>query len=375
MTLELSRHEPAVAAPSAVHWFLDARPTLIDGVEEMPGLDAKPMLYQPNSGKYASLTPTAAKVSRLFDGSRTGREIFDYIGIDTDHDAAGRIAEVAAELRQLGFLTEPAHQEDTRTKISRFALREHMWRWELIKNASKYLEPLAAPLRRFTPRALMTTWAIFSLIGIAVGVYALTHVRVETIPSRIWLLFPILVLQIAVHEFAHAIVCQYQRVPVRSVGFGLMLYVMPVGYVDRTDSHRVKSRSGRVAISLAGPMSDQIWFGVAGVIALTAGPSVSTMAVVMMIFQILLTIMNFNPLTPSDGYHAATAALGIVNLRGKSFALVVHRIFRAPLPTNLQRISARERRIMTGYGVLCLLFALLLGAMAVRSVTHLIGVL
>lgn len=375
MTMNVSAPEPALARPAADAWFLDARPTLLPGVEELPGLDNKPMLYQPISGKYVALTPAAVKISRMFDGSRTGREILARIGVTPQDDAAPRVARMAAELRQLGFLTEPAHAEDTRTRISRFAAREHMWRWELVRDAGRFLEPLAAPLRRFSGLSLIAVWSMFTIAGLVTGIYAITHVRVEAMPPHLWLVLPILVLQIVIHEFAHAIVCQYLGAPVRSAGFGLMLYVMPVGYVDRTDSHRVTSRSGRVAISLAGPMSDQIWFGVTGLVALSAGPELRSFAVVLMVLQILLTIMNFNPLTPSDGYHAATAAFGIVNLRGKSFALLLHRVIHSPLPPTLERISTRERRIMTGYGALCLLFALALGVAAVRTAIRVIGVL
>lgn len=374
MTLDLSRREPDVADP-AVTWFLSASPDLTPGVEHLPGLDGKPMLHNPGTGKYVSVTPTAAKLAVRFDGARTGAEILDSLALTPQDPTSLRIATMAQELRQLGFLCEPPTTEDVRIRLSRFALREHMPRLPLVTDISRLLEPLVAPARRVGARALITTWLLLAGVGATLGVYALTHVRVEAMPEHLWVLMPIIVIQIAVHELAHAVVCQYQRVPVRSAGIGLMLYVMPVGYVDRTDSHRVTSRAGRVMISVAGPLSDQVWFGVTGIVALTASSPVRELAVVLLVFQVFLTAMNLNPLTPSDGYHATTAALGIVNLRGKSLALVVHRLFRTPLPQHLERIGIRERRIMAGYGIACLAFALLLAAVAIRSLSHLIGAL
>lgn len=360
---------------AALDWFLASQPTLAADVESLPGLDGKPMLFNPDTGRYVSVTPAAVKISTRFDGTRSGRQILGALRLTPESDAARRIARMAYELRQAEFLTEPAVAEGHRVRASRFAFRDHMPRKELITNVSPLLEPVVRPLRRIGARPLVLGWSLVSVLGLLTGIWALTHVRVTHMPGHIWLLLPILAVQIAVHEGAHAVVCQYLGAPVRSAGVALMLYFMPVGYVDRTDTHRVQSRSGRTLIALAGPLSDQIWFGVAGVVALTAPTDIATMAMVLLVFQALLTVMNFNPFTPSDGYHAVTSAFGLVNLRGKSFALIVHFVTRAPLPPPLERTTTRERSIMVGYGIACFLFALLLAAVALNSVAHTIEVL
>jgi len=374
MTIDLTRPEPGLDE-SAVSWFLLTTPELGVDIEHVPGLDGRPMLHDPTRGRYVALTPAADRLTLRFDGHSTGADIVRRAGWSQADPVIARVAVMASELRQLGFLTEPAHAEGLRIRASRFALKEHLVRFPLVTDVGRFLEPVVAPARRVPSTAIVTAWVTLSLLGLAVGAVALTHVRVDAMPPHAWLLLPLLVLQIVLHELSHALVCQFHRAPVRSAGVGLMLYVLPVGYVDRTDSHRVRGRPARVLISLAGPISDQIWFGVAGVVALTAGTGTSDMAVVMLVFQVLLTAMNLNPFTPSDGYHAVTAAYGVTNLRGKSLALVVHHVLGSPLPAHLLRVSDRERRVMVGYGLACLAFALVIALAVARSLVHLIGAL
>ena len=357
----------------SLDWFLTARLQLQDDVETLTGLDERQLMYRPATRKYVNATRGAARVAATFDGTRNGHEILAALGVDIHADAAARLARMAHDLRQAGFLTDEPAMEDFRGRATRFARKEHMFRFPLIRDVTPLLEPAAGFLRQYAARTLVMLWAALALAGIAIGTLAMFTVRVDSMPEHVWLLLPLLFAQIAIHESAHAIVCQYLRVPVREAGIALMLYFLPVGYVDRTDAYRVRSRSGRIMIALAGPLSDQIWFGVVGIIALTGPPQIAAYAVAMMVFQILLTVMNFNPFTPSDGYHAASAALGLINLRGNAFALIVHWILRADLPAHLAQSTRREITIMVSYGIVCLLFALLLAAFTARTILTLLG--
>jgi putative peptide zinc metalloprotease protein len=365
--------DPRDGSTSPAGWFLDASPTLKPEVEHLTGLDDRPLLFLPSAGRYMTITPSAERVAALFTGLSTGRSILATLGVKEHDPAAERIALMAVELRQSGFLTEPKVEGDLRNRVSRFALREHLYRFPLLRDVSPLLEPVAGPLRRIQPAALTGIWVLLALGGVVTGAWAFALVRVDAVPPHLWVLLPVIFVQIVIHETAHALVCQYLRVPVREAGIGLMFYFMPVGYVDRTDAYRVRSKSGRVMIAMAGPLSDQIWFGVAGVVALTAEPPVSGLAVVLMVFQVLLTLMNFNPLAPSDGYHAASALAGLVNLRGNSLALLVHSAIRTPLPPHLTNLGTRDRRVMFAYGGACIVFALLLATAMVRSALQLIG--
>lgn len=348
-------------------WFLDSRHRLNDHVERTAGLDDRALLYDAARGKYMALSPSAGVLVPHFDGTRTGAEVLGQLRRAPTREQAERVARLFHDLRQSGFLVELPVREDARRATARFARREHMFRFPLIKNVDRFLEPVTAPLRRVPSAVLVIAWLILAAIGLGFGVAGLTTTTVMTMPAGLWVVPVILGAQIAVHELAHAMVCQYLRVPAREAGVGLMLYFLPVGYVDRTDSYRVRSRSGRVLIALAGPLSDQIWFGVTGMVALTAPDPVSHVAVVLMVGQVLLTVMNFNPLTPSDGYHAVTAALGIINMRGNALSYIVHLVLRTPLPTHFGTKGRAERVWLVVYAVGCLGFVVIAAHAAVQT--------
>lgn len=189
MTMDLTRPEPGLDE-SAVRWFLMTTPELAADVEHVPGLDGRPMLHDPHRGRYVALTPGADRLTLCFDGQTTGADIVSRAGWSQGDPVVARVAVMASELRQLGFLTEPAQDEDVRARASRFALKEHLVRFPLVTDVGRVLEPVVAPARRVSATAIVSVWLTLGLIGLAVGAFALTHVRVETMPPTRGCCFP-----------------------------------------------------------------------------------------------------------------------------------------------------------------------------------------
>ena len=354
--------------PDLTRWFLDTPHQVKPEVEHTLGLDDKNLLFDPARGKYLALSPSAGALVASLDGTRTGRQLLAERSATATPQQIERVARLLDDIRQSGFLTEAPRAEGARQATARFARREHLLRLPLITDIGRWLEPVVAPLRTVPGALLSWIWIGLAGLGIAIGLVGLTTAYVPRMPGHLWVVPVVLAAQIAVHELAHALVCQYLRAPAREAGIGLMFYFMPVGYVDRTDSYRVRSRAGRVMISLAGPLSDQIWFGVAGVVALTAPQPVASLAVLVMVSQLFLTAMNFNPLSPSDGYHAVTASLGIINLRGNALSYIVHLVLRTPLPTHFETKGRVERGWLIAYAAACLGFVALALTFTVRAV-------
>ncbi|MFB9720866.1 PqqD family peptide modification chaperone [Planobispora longispora] len=341
-------------------------------VEVITGIDDRPLLFNPDSGRYVALTPAGARMLGLLDGSRTGAAIADRLAGGRE-DLRERIDVFLGDLRQAGVLTVEPKEPDRKSRILRFSLREHMPRLKLTGRIEHIMEPVAALLRRIPPRLLTGAVLALVLAGLVIGGYALTHPEGRAYPALWWVALPILIVQVIFHEAAHALACQYLRAPIREAGVGLMLYFMPVAYVDRTDAYRIRSRAGRVMIALAGPFSDQIWFGVTGVIALTVPGTVGDIAYVLLVFQALLTVVNLNPLLPSDGYHAAAAAVRAVNLRGRAFAYLSHVVLRSPLPSSMHGLGAWKRAGYLTFGALCLLYAVGLAVLVVNNLWSMVG--
>ncbi|WP_223841056.1 M50 family metallopeptidase [Kocuria sp. cx-116] len=352
---------------AVVTWFLTTPHQLKLHVERTHGLDDRDLLYDPARGKYLALSGSAGALISHFDGTRTGTDVLAQLRQEPTRAQTERVARLFHDIRQNGFLTEPPLNERGREVTARFARREHMFRFPMVRNVGRFLEPVTSPWLSVPPLALVIGWLLLAATGVGFGIAGLTSTEVRSMPTNLWVVPLVMAAQIAAHELAHAMVCQYLRVPAREAGVALMLYFLPVGYVDRTDSYRVRSRSGRIMIAMAGPLSDQVWFGAAGVLALTAPDPVAHMAVVVMVCQILLTVMNFNPLTPSDGYHAVTAALGIINMRGNALLYAVHLVLHTPLPTNFDAKGPTERAWLLVYAVGCLGFVVIALLSIVRA--------
>lgn len=356
------------------HWFTTTRHQLRPDVELLPGLDEKPLLFIQDTGKYIAIGPGMRHILPLLDGSLDGTQIARRTAPGIDQSLVHqRLAESMHELRQAGALTEQPIAEPGRRSVARFMRREHLLRLPLTRSIDRWLEAPIAPLRSISGAWLAGVWFIAAALGLATGGYALLTAGANwQMPEHLWVLYVVLFIQIAFHELSHAVVCQYLRVPVREAGVGLMLYIMPVGYVDRTDSYRVRDRKSRAFLSLAGPVNDQIWFGVTGLIAIFAPPQISHLAFAMLGLQVLLTLMNFNPLVPSDGYHALCAITGAVNFRGKALSYLTHRLLRLPLTETQRNITGKQARGYVWYALGCIFFLTLLIAGMFRTISTIV---
>ncbi|MGW8975683.1 PqqD family peptide modification chaperone [Streptomyces platensis] len=357
--------------------WLDTAPlALRDTVEQMEGVDGRPLLFDVATGRYVAVSKAGTVVLSLLDGAPTAKEVARRIASSSSGDPQhieDSVARFFTELRQAGVLTiDPSTGQSRRERAMRYSLRQRMPRKALTRSVHVLLEPVARGLRRLPTGLVVGVWLLLVAAGVTVAGYALAVRGAPQYTSWSWLAVLLLTAQIAVHELGHALVCQYLRVPVREAGVTLMLYVMPVAYVDRTDAYRVRHRAPRVLIALAGPLSDAIWAGVAGVVLLTTNGAVHDVAGALMQLQVLLMLVNLNPLLPSDGYHALEAAMGSINLRGRSFGYLLHLVTRAPLPSHLEASGRAKRVGYFAFGSLCLTYGVVLVGVVVTWWWHVI---
>jgi putative peptide zinc metalloprotease protein len=356
--------------------WLDTEPlNLRDTIELTDGLDGRPLLFDADTGKYVAVSKTGTVILSLFDGKATARDVVSRVTTSSSADperVETAVVRFLTEIRQAGVLTLEPQDETRRERVLKYSLRQRMPRKPLTRSVHVLLEPVAKVLQKLPVPAVVGMWLLLTCAGLTTAGYALAT---RSLPDyTVWsgLAALLLILQIAIHELAHALVCQSLRVPVREAGITLMLYVMPVAYVDRTDAYRVKGRSPRALIALAGPMSDAIWAGLTGLVLLTTTGRVHDVAGALLQLQVLLMIVNLNPLLPSDGYHALESAMGSVNLRGRSFAFLVHLITRAPLPSHLL-VSSKPKRVgYCAFGILCALYGVFMAGVILTWWWHLI---
>lgn len=366
-------------------------PRLRRGVSLIVGVDNQPMLFDSDSGKYHRLGAAAAFIVNQFDGVRTLPTIIEQLPQDIDEAGAKRITSLVDNLRDKSLLAgseavpvapvAPApirrtHGRHTAQPRQARHLKVHQprrsggWWLPRIIIARKYhriVAPVVTLLQRLPARVLSWVFLALAVCGYAAGALALTSLAGGPRPGVLVLVTAVAIqlVSILLHESWHAIVAGYLGTPIRGLGVALMFWVIPIAYVDRTDSYRVRSRLGLTMLALAGIFSDGVVCGLEAAVAWASSGAVRQVALTLCAFQLTMLITNLNPLTQSDGVAAAEAATGSVNLRGRSMFVLRCVVTRRPLPPALAGMRPAVRWGYFVYGLLCALLSLLAFVMSI----------
>lgn len=356
---------------------------LRDGIEILRGMDDTPLIFDPLTGTYHRISRSAEALLAYFDGSRSTDDLVSLLARD-DVDRTDQVrAQVSAFVDTLdrsglllGSQVPDADRQHRRLQMSRI-----MPRVVVSRSLPQLLEPLARLVRALPRKSAFAVLTVMAVAGFALGAatlvghdatvspFALRDGFVGAVPVFATALALQLVL-VLVHEWAHALVAQVLRVPVRALGFAMLFYFMPVAYVDRTDAYRVRGRSGRLALALAGIMSDGILCGATALVAANTAGHVRQIALVMLAYQLLGLLFNVNPLLPTDGYVALEVSLGLVDLRGRAFALISCGLLRRPLPPYLTRLGRLSRIGYLAYGAFAAAYVVLAAVSFLIGLVH-----
>jgi putative peptide zinc metalloprotease protein len=343
--------------------------TVIDGAE------GHPMLFNAATGIYVRLSPTGARVMPLLDGTRTGTALLDAAsrsrGPDGVRDRAPALLSFLNDLRAAGVLSEPPEPLRGRRLLTDRLFRLTPRFRIPARHLMMFLRPPATVLARF-PRAATAVGLLVATASVVAIVLAITLRPPFVFTGPPWLLLiGVLLVQALVHEMSHATVCLSLGIQVREAGVKLFFMLIPLTYVDRTDAYRVRSRAGRGALALAGPLVDLTAAGLTSLLILRSPNSGDLRW--LLGFQLFLLLTNLNPLLPiTDGHHALEAALGELNLRHRAFAYLGHLLFRIPLSTAHQHVPPARRRMYLAYGIVSALYLVLVLTMIAMTYYQLI---
>lgn len=313
------------------------------------------LLFNAETGTYVRLSRTGARVVPLLDGTRTGTALLDAAsrsrGPDGVRDRAPALRSFLGDLRAAGVLSEPPEPLRGRRRVLAWVVKLAPRVPIPARHLNLLLRPPAKVLARF-PRTATAAGLLLALAATVAVVLSMAAPPPETFISPPWLLIcGALVVQAAVHEMGHATVCQALGVPVREAGVKLFFLLIPLTYVDRTDAYRVRSRAGRSAVALVGPLVDLTAAGLSGLLIVLSPEQFGELRWLLGM-QLFLAVNNLNPLLPvTDGHHAMEAALGELNLRNRAFTYLGHVLFRIPLSAAHRSVSAARRWMYLAYGV------------------------
>jgi putative peptide zinc metalloprotease protein len=346
---------PTMTTEAAPGW-LEQPVQLAPRVSLVAGADDHPLLYNAETGVYVRLSRTGARMVPLLDGTRTGTALLAAAsrsrGPDGVRDRSPDLLSFLNDLRAAGVLSEPPEPPHGVRLLFAYLFRLAPEFRIPAGFLNRLLGPPARILARFrTPFSALAV--LLAAAAVAAVALAMTRPAPITFAGPPWLLIgAVFLVQAAVHESAHATVCQALGVPVREAGVKLFLLLIPLTFVDRTDAYRVRSRSGRAVLALAGPLVDLVATGLTSLLIIV-DPAHTGGLRWLLGMQLFLVCNNLNPLLPvTDGHHALEAALGEINLRHRAFTYLGHVLFRIPLSSAHQSVSAGRRSMYLAYGII-----------------------
>jgi putative peptide zinc metalloprotease protein len=323
------------------------------------------VLKDMRSEKFMRLSDADAQLAQLLDGQR---DLVSLIGDATKRcgpEGPARLARLLAELADRGLLADVrgAATEERKPSLLVRALRTRE------RELPRVPGWIATIYRRggfllFTKPVLSVVSAVASA-GLVAFVILIAN-RYGTpfvVARRVGLGALVFVLGrfllVICHELAHGLIAESFGRPVSRAGIKLTL-VFPYVFVDTTDAW-FESRRRRMAISLAGPVSDLTLGGAFALGCLFAGKG----NVRDILFQVALggyigALFNLNPLLERDGYHVLVDLLREPGLRRRASK----RVSDALAGTAVDESDASERRLLR-YGIASLCWSAVAIAFAV----------
>lgn len=159
------------------------------------------------------------------------------------------------------------------------------------------------------------------------------------------------------HELAHGLTCRHFGGKVKEIGF-MLIYFQPAFYCDVSDSWMLPSRRERMWVTAAGGYFQLVVWGLAAIVwrIFAEDTLINWVAMSVLVFSGLQTLVNFNPLIKLDGYYMLSDYLEIPNLRAKALRAVRSWIAGTGDPL----LASSQRRALLSFGTLSLTFSTLL---------------
>ena len=324
----------------------EQHPRLGDGVGIDPPIgDGAPWIISVAGVPRARVGSDFARMASFLDGRRSLRDAVRLAGLDVDGTQA--LAALDA-LASAGLL---AAADKARRPRRRFVYRRPLtFQWTLF-DPSPLAAVLARPFRSgngsgAAPVLLATLSLLVLLAGISVVGNAPLILALLSSPLPLDMTGVLLLVVLAtgcMHELAHAVALS--AVGGRPTRMGLMLlYFFPAFFCDVTDGWRVRERSRRAAVALAGPaLHLAVGCLALALVVVVADEGVRRFLVVFGVACLLAVAANLVPFLKLDGYLALVAATDTPHLRARAIERAGRLVARFAFGVRAYRAEGSER--------------------------------
>ncbi|MGB5707834.1 MAG: efflux RND transporter periplasmic adaptor subunit [Arenicellales bacterium] len=327
-------------------------------------------------GKFYRVGESEYRFISLLDGSATIGEILIQLARDlgeaalTEQDAAV-IVNWLSESRLLQPESGIEADQIIDARSSRDSNRFLRWLNPLfikipLCNPDRFLE-WCKPLSRilYSPTAFII-WCVIVVSGLYQVVVNASRFSTEAsgvlaVSNWALLLIVWIVLKV-IHELSHGLVCKHFGGSVNEAGV-IMILLVPIGYVNATSSWGFSSRWRRIYTAVAGIYVEFFIAAVAAWVWVGSEPGLLRAVCynTIVIASINTLLFNANPLMKFDGYYVFSDLVKIPNLylEGVSYVKYLARRYLLGLPIRFTGRSAREDIVIRVYGVLSLIWRIL----------------
>lgn len=340
---------------------------LAEATELRDGPDGKPFLFNIDTGTVLALHGPGPQIVSLIDGSRSLvdlYEMFDLSSQDADEPRRHALTAFVRGLEDADMLRWDENEDVRSRSVEAQHLPNEMppgWKVRFhLERPPRTTEPILEKGR--SRRALtLLTFFLAGAIGHVLVILALRSssaslsVLSDSSNSLIGFILALILLQVALHEVAHALLLRQFGLSTREIGLRFWFYIFPLPYVAQSAEVFLPRRRQRAGVAAAGVAAD----GLTGAILLTALDAVfdPTTVVAWAAFHVTILVVNLNPFLPTDGARFVEAVLGEVSLRQRSVRWAVAVARRRPLPPGSPTTLGRKM-----YGVVSLVVVFGVGA-------------
>ncbi len=179
------------------------------------------------------------------------------------------------------------------------------------------------------------------------------------VPGQWWSLMAVCLVLKVLHEMAHGLVCRHYGGSVCEAGL-MLLWGLPVPYVDVTSSWAFRSKLARIHTAAAGMYIETLVAAIAGLAWQPTRADLFSQTCIqfMLVATMGSLLFNANPLMRFDGYYILMDMLGIPNLatRGYRFWAAKVRQYFYGIPAVLPNYTRWQRHLILCYGLLSFLW-------------------
>lgn len=354
MTLMLDRSRPLQNPHVSIH-----HRTTADGQELT-------ILKNPDNGAYFKLSNEGFYIWQHLDGKHTMQDITMGMAEAFQLFAPNVVAALISKLTKTGFVSnvditlEPTHSaQPLWVKVSMY-VQQLLDKRISLGDADKWITATYNKfVKYFFTRTGKILAALFMLIGFISLAFSTPHVLEFFNEHKagmllIIIIYPLSMLDIALHELAHAYAVKAAGREVHYIGVGWS-FSGPVAFTDTSDMW-LSPRRARIAVNLAGVYVDALFAALCGLlIFLIPAPFVQALLWVMAIFTYVSAFRQLSPLQEYDGYYVLMDWVEKNRLRQHAVLWLVKKF-----PKCLRHPSLfKENKAEVYYWLACLLYLVL----------------